>query len=274
MGRHERRIKLKQSMDAVSRRGVDLSANINDQQWAVIAATRLLVDLLDSRHPARASSAAKRAHEVFETSLKTNPARQAIACAKGCAFCCHVSVTVTAPEVFLVAAALREKFKDDLQTIIYRVQAADQKTRTLSSMERAQKRIPCALLEDNACSIYASRPGACRGFVSTSVKACERGFNGETNVQIDTPGVWITLRSAQKQALLAALAASDLPNRCYEFHHALRVALETPDAESRWLKGEDIFRDVAYERMDDTTEAHNQQIIATLVAGALGKETA
>ena len=51
--------------------------------------------------------------------------------------------------------------------------------------------------------------------------------------------------------------------------------METPDAEARWLKGEDIFRDVAYERMDDpAVEAHNQQIIATLVAGALGKETA
>jgi Fe-S-cluster containining protein len=274
MGRHERRIKLKQSMDAAARRGVDLSAPMNDQQWVVIGATRILIVMLDSRHPARASNAAKRAHELFETSLKTNPSRQAIACAKGCAFCCHVSATATAPEVFLVANALREKYRDDVQTILYRVQAADQKTRALSSQERALKRIPCALLEEGACSIYASRPGACRGFVSTSAQACERGFNGEHNVQIDTPGVWIALRSAQKQALIAALSASDLPNRCYEFHHALRIALETPDAEVRWLKGEDIFRDVAYERVDAATEAHNQQIIATLVAGALGKETA
>ena len=92
-------------------------------------------------------------------------------------------------------------------------------------------------------------------------------------MQIDTPSEWIALRSAQKQALLAALAASDLLNRCYEFHHALRIALETPDAEARWLKGEDIFKNVAYERIEDpATEAHNQQIIATLVAGALGKE--
>jgi Fe-S-cluster containining protein len=229
---------------------------------------------LDSRQPSRASNTAKRAHELFETSLKTNPTRQQIACAKGCAFCCHVSVTATAPEIFLVANTLREKYRDNFEAILYRVQAADQKTRALSSMERAQKRIPCALLEDNACSVYTARPGACRGFVSTSAKACERGFNGEHNVQIDTPGVWIALRSAEKQALIAALTASDLPIRCYEFHHALRIALETPDGEVRWLKGEDIFRDVAYERMDAETEAHNQRIIATLVAGALGKEMA
>ena len=275
MGRQERRIKLKQSMDAAARRGVDLSAPMNDQQWAVIGATRLLVDVLDSRRPSRASTAAKRAHELFETSLKTNPSGQPIACAKGCAFCCHVSVTATGPEIFLVVNALREKYKDNFETILYRVQAADQKTRALTSQQRALKRIPCALLEDNACSIYAARPGACRGFVSTSAKACERGFNGEHDTQIDTPGVWIALRSAEKQALIAALTASDLSSRCYEFHHALRVALETPDAELRWLKGEDIFRDVAYERMEDpVVEAHNQRIIATLVAGALGKETA
>ncbi len=275
MSRHERRLKLKQSVDAVTRRGVDLSAPPNDQQWAVIAATRVLIDTLDSRHPTRAANTAKRAHEVFETSLKTNPSPHPIACANGCAFCCHVSVTATAPEVFLVANALREKHKDDLQAILYRVQAADQKTRALTSMERAAQRVPCALLEDNACSIYESRPGACRGFVSTSAQACERGFNGDHTVRIDTPGVWLSLRSAQKQALLAAIAATDRQSRCYEFHHALRIALENPDAETRWLKGEDVFKDVSFERMEDpAAEAHNQRIIATLVAGALGKETA
>ena len=59
----------------------------------------------------------------------------------------------------------------------------------------------------------------------------------------------------------------------YEFHHALRIALEQPDAELRWLKGEDIFAGVAREFVDDAiTNARNQSIIDTLVAGALGKE--
>jgi hypothetical protein len=122
------------------------------------------------------------------------------------------------------------------------------------------------------CSVYGARPAACRGFSSTSVKACERGFNGE-NTQIETPAVWTSLRSAHKQALWAALAASKLPVALYEFHHALRIALETPDAELRWLKGEDIFAAVAREVMNDpAVNASNQRIIDTLVAGALGKE--
>ena len=142
----------------------------------------------------------------------------------------------------------------------------------MTSMDRAKQKIPCALLEANMCSVYSARPAACRGFVSTSVKACERGFNGE-NTEINTPAVWTDLRSAHRQAMWAALAASELPTECYEFHHALRIALETPDAESRWLKGEDLFAGVAREKFDDpVVNAHNQKIINTLVAGALGKE--
>ncbi|HXJ01920.1 MAG TPA: YkgJ family cysteine cluster protein [Micropepsaceae bacterium] len=272
MRRQERRIKLKQSVEAVSRGGMDLSASGSDQSWAVIAATRILLDIIEGRAPSRASLAAKRAVEFFETSLKHNPSKYPIACTKGCAFCCHVSVTATAPEIFLVANALREQYRDNFDTILARVRAADARTRGMTSMERAKQKIPCALLQDNMCVVYASRPGACRGFTSTSARDCERGFNGE-NTQVHTPAVWTSLRSAHKQALWAALAAAKLPTACYEFHQGLRVALETPDAELRWLKGEDIFAGVAREYMGDaTTNAHNQKIIDTLIAGATGKE--
>ena len=272
MGRQERRVKLKQSVDAVSRHGMNLTDSPSDRSWAVIAATRILLDVLSGRNPFRASNTAKRAHEFFETSLKNNPSKFKIECAKGCAYCCHVSVTATAPEIFLVAGYIREHHKEDVENIILRVRTADTRTRGMTSMERAKQRIPCALLESNMCSVYSARPGACRGFVSTSVKACERGFNGE-NTEIQTPAVWTDLRGAHRQAMWAALAGSELPTECYEFHHALRIALETPDAESRWLKGEDLFAGVAREKIEDpVVNARNQQIINTLVAGALGKE--
>jgi Fe-S-cluster containining protein len=272
VGRQERRVKLKQSIDAVSRRGMNLTDSPSDRSWAVIAATRILLDVLSGRNPSRASNTAKRAHEFFETSLKNNPSKFKIECAKGCAYCCHVSVTATAPEIFLVAGYIREHHPHDLETVLARVRAADAGTRGMSSMERAKQKIPCALLQANMCSVYSARPAACRGFVSTSVKACERGFNGQAT-EINTPAVWTDLRSAHRQAMWAALAASELPTECYEFHHALRIALETPDAESRWLKGEDLFAGVAREKIDDpAVNAHNQKIINTLVAGALGKE--
>ncbi len=272
MGRKERRIQLKKAMVAVSRQGMDLTASGPEQSWAVISVARMLIDVLSGRAPGRAARAAKAAHEFFETSVKNNPSKFSIACAKGCAFCCHVSVTASAPEIFLVASRICEFPKDQFEDLLNRVRAADQRTRYMSSQQRANNKIPCAMLKDNVCSVYESRPAACRGFTSTSVEMCRRGFNGE-GVQIDTPAVWTSLRTAHKQAMWGALAASKLTAEYYEFHHALRIALEIPDAESRWLAGEDIFADVAREIVSDpAAQASNRRIIDQVVAGALGHE--
>jgi hypothetical protein len=142
----------------------------------------------------------------------------------------------------------------------------------MSSRQRAANKIPCGLLVDGACSVYEARPGACRGFTSTSAEMCRRGFEGEA-VQVDTPVVWTSLRGAHKQALWAALAAEKLPAEYYELHHALRIALEVPDAENHWLAGEDIFAAVAREIIEDpAVNASNRRIIDQVVAGALGHE--
>src|SRR5579871_1376413 len=154
MGRQERRAKLKETMDALIRRGLDVHAPRLDQHRAVVSITRVLMDILSGRNPLRASNAARRAHEFFETSLRGDTQKPAIACRKGCGFCCHVTITATAPEIFLVANWLRDQHKDDIAAQLYRVQAADQKTRRLNASERPAHKIPCAMLVDNACSIY------------------------------------------------------------------------------------------------------------------------
>src|ERR1700761_1237310 len=123
-------------MDGVCRRGLDLTTAPLDQHRVVAAITRALIDILNGRNPLRASNAARRAHEFFETSLNGEIAKPAVACRKGCGFCCHVPITATAPEIFLVANALREQHRHDFSAVLYRVQAADQKTRRLSAPER------------------------------------------------------------------------------------------------------------------------------------------
>jgi fructose/tagatose bisphosphate aldolase len=50
--------------------------------------------------------------------------------------------------------------------------------------------------------------------------------------------------------------------------------LENPDAESRWLQGEDVFASVAREVIDDpAVNAHNQQLIQALIAAASDKDS-
>jgi hypothetical protein len=269
MSRQERRARLKQNIGAIARRGMDLSAARSDQLWQVIACTRLLIDILDGKSPARASDAAKRAHEFFEISLKHNPSDHRIACAKGCGFCCHLRVAAMPAEIFHLANHIRREFKHDIEIVIARLRAADAQSRGLDGRERTKRHVPCGMLVDNACSVYAARPSPCRALTSISVETCKRGYDGE-DVDIMTPAVWTEIRSAHNQALWAALQHAGLSSAAYELNHALLVALETPNAEARWLAGEDVFKDV--DRDDTMDESLKKKVCDRLIAGALGKE--
>src|SRR5258706_4097403 len=271
VSRSERRRELKNAVEGVSRRGYDMRVSESEQTWSVMAAARILFDILRGHGAMRASAAAKWAHDLFETSLKNNPTEAKIECAKGCAFCCHLGVSATAPEVFLIANRIRETHKTDLENYVARLRETERRTREGSALERARRRIPCALLDGSACSVYDVRPGPCRGLTSISARTCERGFNGE-NVQVTTPGLWATLRAVHLQALWAALIAAELPANGYELNQAICVALETPDAESRWLKGEDVFAGVARMRDAAALDRESKRVLDMTVAGALGKE--
>jgi hypothetical protein len=240
----------------------------------VIAATRILYDILSGHSPTRASRAAEKAHEFFEVSLKRNATQVKTECNKGCAFCCHVSVSVLAPEVFLLANSIRTQYAADIDSRLARVRAAERLTHRLSAFERARRRLPCALLENNACIAYAARPGPCRGMSSASAAACERAFRGLPG-GIPTPAVWSTLHNASLQALMAALTASGLSAEAYDLNEAVCVALDNPQAEARWLKGDDVFAGVARMGIAHENPAvaeNNRKIIGQLIAGALGKE--
>src|SRR5262249_55896747 len=150
MSRQQRRARLKQGVETVSRHGTDLAATQSDQWWAIVGLTRILMDVLRSHGPARASNAAKRAHEFFETSLAKNPSEFRIECAKGCYFCCHLRVSAMAPEVFHVANHIRREQKNELAAILDRQRTADGNSRGLSSRERAKRQFHCGLLVDKA----------------------------------------------------------------------------------------------------------------------------
>lgn len=272
LNRQQRRAALRGHMDAVAKRGIDFAAAPDNQLWAVIAATRIILDILEGSAPDRASRAAGWAHGFFKTSIARNPSGHKIDCKKGCAFCCRVQVRATAPELFLLARHLREDKSRDFDATLAAIRAADDETRPLDPVQRARTGRACALLVDEACSAYTARPGACRAMTSISAVDCERAFRGE-KVSVRTPSVWNMVRNAHMQALWAALEAAHLPSTRYELHHGLRVALETPDAEARWLSGENLFAGLAPDPpLPPQVEANNRRVIATLIAGATGRE--
>jgi hypothetical protein len=273
----ERTAKLKQETDLVAARGIQAGPQTESWWWSVAAETRFLIDLLRGAMPEagakRASAAAKHAHDFFDTSPKNNTPDGKVDCAKGCSLCCSLYVAATAPEVFLVADFLRREHAERLPEILDRVRQSDRDTRYMDDRRRFAARLPCPLLAaDGSCSVYAARPSACRGWVSSSLAACRRGYEGE-DIAIPRPEMWRNIRSAHVFAMEAALAANRYSPHHYAFAHALRIALENSDAEERWLKGEDVFAAVEPDSFEKRTPlADRKERVAMLIAAALGQE--
>ena len=94
------------------------------------------------------------------------------------------------------------------------------------------------------CSIYDSRPKVCRLAASADADICARTYHNITNEDVPTPMMYLVGRSAYAMVMAAGLRHAGLPHRGYEFNGALSRALETDQAEQRWLAGDDIFADV------------------------------
>lgn len=110
------------------------------------------------------------------------------ACEKGCAHCCTRNVTVTTLEGYRLMDALSA---EALETLFGRLSTTAAKDRflplitinalaelSMADAEPPEERCdpawtPCALLEDDLCTIYDIRPFACRCMASTTV--CSKG---------------------------------------------------------------------------------------------------
>jgi hypothetical protein len=168
--------------------------------------------------------------DLYERSI---PPRADIACAKGCAHCCVQTVVVTAAEAFAVAADLREG-----------AVPADYPKRRLGEPRSAWT--PCAFLQgDGGCGVYAARPLACHGFVSRDLSMCIGFFSGKREEADFKFGDRQQVQNLCRMMLCAAhLLAGRGPQPGYELTGAVAAILATPDAEARWRRGEDVFRDV------------------------------
>jgi hypothetical protein len=184
----------------------------------------------------------------------TRPIKPALECRKGCATCCTLRVTATAPEVLHVAHHVREALSPDVcARFVQRLVEADELTHGLDEAERVRLRRPCPCIENGACVIYIARPLACRGHASHSRRACAQAAAG----RIDSVPHSVAHRDARglvQNALQSAMRDAQLAWSSFELNRALRIALMRPDSERAWLSGEDVFgeavaRDVPAEEM-------------------------
>jgi hypothetical protein len=159
-----------------------------------------------------------------------------IACAAGCAFCCHQRVGVFAHEAVALLRHVRTLLpRADADEIERRIVA---NARTVDGWTPEQHRaanLRCALLVDGRCAAYESRPSACARYHSLSRARCEHSFDHPEDIgtpRNSRPALadLQELGNALDSGVEAALVDSGLPPAKGELHQTLRALIDDPCA--------------------------------------------
>ena len=153
-------------------------------------------------------------------------------CRAGCAYCCHVRVEATDPEIFYIARRVRKWPAAQLADLLAKLRGCVAEQRAGSGDTRQA----CAFLVDERCSIYEVRPASCRKAHSLSVKQCET-FAPEITQNLKL--------LVDAEALMAGTAAAyrevGLPASPRELLAAVLAALTDASTEVRWYRGEAVL---------------------------------
>ncbi|MBS1212473.1 MAG: hypothetical protein H6R26_1089 [Proteobacteria bacterium] len=189
-----------------------------------------------------------------------------LACHKGCATCCTLRVTATAPEVLMIARYVRwsaDKLKALNIDLAERIFSTDEKTRGLDEQQRVALRLRCPYIHNGACLIYQVRPLACRGHASYDVRACAEAASGRSS-EIPYSAPHMTVRSLVQNAMQSALRDAGLAFGLYELNHAVSIALRGETCCQAWLEGEDVFAPAAVIEISAEEMAHTYEAIHAL----------
>jgi Fe-S-cluster containining protein len=194
--------------------------------------------------------------QAVEAVRRRLPLAQELACAPGCAHCCHLKVTVTPLEVIHLASALRADAAV-LSRIKRRVKDADKLTRGKTADERLALALPCPLLDDQSrCVAYAARPLSCAGTNSFDAEGCRKTLAKETADPVGHDPVLLRAASAVAAGVTEATFESGRDGRILELVAALKIALDDPEVKSKWQRGEPVFQ-----------PAVDAEFAATMMAG-------
>lgn len=199
------------------------------------------------RSPHQLMAALQWGMDELDRTLAESPAglRARIACRSGCSSCCHVPVDVMAHEVFFAADHILTHFPPaELEQVIARLAAHRARIAAFGPGERDASRQPCALLRDDACTIYAGRPEPCRTHHTSDAAVCVAHLADPT---VDITKVYLPALRARVFAITygvdEAIEAAGYDERSYDFGSALHEALTNSYCLPAWLRHQSAFPD-------------------------------
>lgn len=215
------------------------------RSWAANVARRAV-----ARHARQARSAETPLAIATELEASTNAVLEQAAqqthvdVAKTCPNRRPKQVAVTAPEVFAITAELERSYpKSELPLIRELAVSNARRARNIEAEDFSQAGINCPLrTTEGHCLTFLSRPIACRRLCSS----CPCAGNGSChNASDSVPSVTEQLHHGMSDGLSEGLRQAGLDDGVYELNDALAIALTTPNAASRWSRGEAIFANCA-----------------------------
>ncbi|HKO51230.1 MAG TPA: YkgJ family cysteine cluster protein [Polyangiaceae bacterium] len=187
--------------------------------------------------------------ELQRYHLEVLPAPQAIDCHAGCHWCCHMKVSLTAPEIFALVEYLESGVSEQTRDRV-KARAAElsRDPRIFSSDAKVEARIPCAMLsEQGACLVYPARPLACRGYNSLDAESCRRSLDDDLEI-VESNEPLVRDSAAVALGLLVGIEDAGLPGELLELTSALHIALSEANVLQRWLAGDAPFAAALAER--------------------------
>lgn len=183
--------------------------------------------------------------QATELARARTPPSRATACEAGCAYCCHLKILATPLEVIAIGAHLRRTLSSaSISRLRRSVRECDERTHGMSTIERANARIPCPLLgADLKCLVYPVRPLRCTGANSYSREACKAAFDapdGE-DVAIESYGSQRRAADAVAAGVALALVEARVDARPVELVAGLRIVLDDSDIATRWRRDKRAF---------------------------------
>lgn len=199
----------------------------------------------EKRLLAMMAAALARVEKLVAEANKLSPPPRPIACGPGCPFCCHVRLTVSPPELLLIADHLRRTWPAErLDALKTKLENIDRLTWGRDAEAREAMRLPCPMLVDNSCGIHQVRPTSCRAVASVDVAACRQSYNSRMTDPVPQVTMQLNAANGVGYGVIAGLIDAGYPVENIEFIAGLRIALETENAARRWLDGEGLFSDL------------------------------